>query len=84
MRIGLVVTTAPFQSENWETAASIAEAAIDRGHEVAFFSIDGVYQSVQNCLHIGSWHGHAARAQGRDGRALEFLQFCKRQEAPTA
>jgi HEPN domain-containing protein len=27
------------------------------------------YQSLQNCLHSGSWHGRPARAHGRDGRA---------------
>ena len=55
MRIGLLVTTRPFQFENWETAAGIAEAAIDRGHEVAFFfSIDGVHIPARPRSHPGS------------------------------
>jgi tRNA 2-thiouridine synthesizing protein D len=55
MRIGLLVTTGPFQSQNWETAASIAEAAIVRGHEVAFFfSVDGVYIPVRPRSNPGS------------------------------
>lgn len=47
-RIGILLTAAPFQFENWETAVNIAEAALDKGHEVAFFLyIDGVYNPVR-------------------------------------
>jgi hypothetical protein len=32
----------------------------------------------------GLWGGRPAREHNRDGRALEFVHFCKRQDAPTA
>ena len=47
-KLGILLTLGPFQFENWETAASIAEAALDKGHEVQFFYyLDGVYNPIK-------------------------------------
>ncbi len=47
-KLGFLLTLGPFQFENWETAASIAEAALDKGHEVKFFYyLDGVYNPIK-------------------------------------
>ena len=47
-KLGFLFTRAPVQFENWETAAAIAEAALDKGHEVSFFNyLDGVYTPVK-------------------------------------
>ncbi len=44
MKIGFLVTLGPFQFENWETACNLADAALDKGHEVQmFFYLDGIY-----------------------------------------
>ena len=43
-QIGILLTAGPFQFENWETAVNIAEAALDKGHQVQiFFYLDGIY-----------------------------------------
>lgn len=43
-KLGFLLTLGPFQFENWDTAASLAEAALDKGHEVRMFLyLDGVY-----------------------------------------
>jgi len=43
-KLGILVTLGPFQFENWETAVNIAEAALDKGHEVrVFYYLDGIY-----------------------------------------
>ncbi len=47
-KLGILLTTGPFQFENWETAASIADAAVAKGHEVSFFYyLDGVYNPIK-------------------------------------
>ncbi len=47
-KLGILFTRSPVQVENWETAAGIAEAALDKGHEVSFFYyLDGVYTPVK-------------------------------------
>lgn len=47
-KLGILLTLGPFQFENWETAANIAEAALDKGHEVSFFYyLDGVYNPIK-------------------------------------
>lgn len=47
-KIGILLTTGPWQFQNWETAAHIAEAALDRGHEVSFFLyLDGVFNPIK-------------------------------------
>ena len=74
MRIDILLTAGPFQFENWETAASIAEAALDKGHEVAFFlSLDGVYNLVlrhSSPGSIGLPHQKFVTLLGRGARAL--------------
>ena|ERR1035437_9609786 len=48
VKLGLLLTSGPFQFENWDTAASIAEAALERGHEVSIFLyLDGVYNPIK-------------------------------------
>ncbi|MBI2955037.1 MAG: DsrE family protein [Chloroflexi bacterium] len=47
--LGMLLTLGPFQFENWDTAASIAEAALDKGHEVRMFLyLDGVYNPIKH------------------------------------
>ena len=47
-KIGILLTTGPWQFQNWETAANIADAALDKGHEVSFFLyLDGVYNPIK-------------------------------------
>ncbi len=48
-KLGILLTLGPFQFENWDTAASIAEAALDKGHEVQMFLyLDGVYNPIKH------------------------------------
>jgi tRNA 2-thiouridine synthesizing protein D len=48
-KLGLLLTSGPFQFESWDTAASIAEAAVERGHEVSIFLyLDGVYNPIKH------------------------------------
>lgn len=48
-RIGILLTTGPWRFQNWEIAANIAEAALDKGHEVSFFLyMDGVYNPLKH------------------------------------
>lgn len=47
-KIGVLLTLGPFQFENWETAVNIADAALDKGHEVeVFYYLDGVYNPIK-------------------------------------
>ena len=47
-KIGILLTTSPWQFQNWDTAANLAEAALDKGHEVSFFLyLDGVYNPIK-------------------------------------
>jgi sulfur relay (sulfurtransferase) complex TusBCD TusD component (DsrE family) len=44
---GIILGEGPYQTERWETACRIADAALDRSDKVTFFLfLDGVY----NCL----------------------------------
>lgn len=48
-KIGMLLTEGPWQTENYEIFACLAEAALDKGHEVqAFWYIDGVYNAVKH------------------------------------
>ncbi|MDO8673259.1 MAG: DsrE family protein [Dehalococcoidia bacterium] len=48
-KIGVLLTLGPFQFENSETAVSIAEAALDKGHEVQMFLyLDGVLNPIKH------------------------------------
>ncbi|MCL5962327.1 MAG: DsrE family protein [Chloroflexi bacterium] len=47
-KLGFLLTLGPFQFENWDTATSLAEAALDKGHEVKMFLyLDGVYNPIK-------------------------------------
>ena len=47
-KLGILFTRAPVQFENWETVFGIADAALDKGHQVSFFYyLDGVYTPVK-------------------------------------
>lgn len=47
-KLGILLTMGPFQFQNWDTAASIAEAALDKGHGVRMFLyLDGVYNPIK-------------------------------------
>lgn len=48
-KLGLLLTSGPFQFQQWDTAASLAEAALDKGHEVrVFLYLDGVYNPIKS------------------------------------
>ncbi|MFH1242261.1 MAG: DsrE family protein [Pseudomonadota bacterium] len=48
-RIALLLTESPWQTENYEIFARLAEAALDKGHEVeAFWYIDAVYNAIKH------------------------------------
>lgn len=47
-KLGLLLTLGPYQFENWHTACNIANAALDKGHEVQMFLyLDGVYNPIK-------------------------------------
>ena len=47
-KLGILLTLGPYQFENSETAANIADAALAKGHEVKFFYyLDGVYNPIK-------------------------------------
>ena len=48
-KLGFLLTSGPFQFEAWDTATRLAEAALDKGHEVRVFCyLDGVYNPNKN------------------------------------
>lgn len=48
-KIGILLTEGPWQTENYEIFACLAEAALDKGHEVeAFWYLDGVYNAIKH------------------------------------
>ncbi len=74
VRLGILVTASPLQFENWETAVSLAEAALDRGHHVTLcLAVDGVYAPVRKpseAATIGVAHARVARLLERGARVL--------------
>ncbi len=47
-KLGILLTLGPYQFENWETAYNVANAALDKGHEVQMFLyLDGVYNPIK-------------------------------------
>ena len=47
--LGILLTGGPYQYENWETAADLGDAAIEKGHKVRYFLyLDGVYNPIQH------------------------------------
>ncbi len=48
-RMAIMLTEGPWQTENYEIFACLAEAALDKGHEVeAFWYIDAVYNGIKH------------------------------------
>lgn len=48
-KIAMLLSEGPWQSENCEIFAYLAEAALDKGHEVeGFFYMDGVYNAIKH------------------------------------
>lgn len=48
MKLGILLTEGPFQTQHHETAAEIAKAALKKGHEVEMFLfLDGVYNVLK-------------------------------------
>ncbi len=48
-KICMILTEGPWQTENYEIFARLAEAALDKGHEVqAFWYLDGVYNALKD------------------------------------
>lgn len=48
MKMGIVLTEGPVQTEHWETATKIAKAALEKGHSVEMFLfLDGVYNLIK-------------------------------------
>ncbi len=44
----MILTTGPWQHQDWETAVSIAEAAVEKGHQVLIYLyLDGVYNPLK-------------------------------------
>jgi tRNA 2-thiouridine synthesizing protein D len=47
-KLGILLTEGPWQTENYEIFARLAEAALDKGYEVeGFWYIDGVYNALK-------------------------------------
>ena len=48
-KIAILLTEGPWQSENCEIFVRLAEAALEKGHEVVgFFYMDGVYNAIKH------------------------------------
>jgi len=48
-KIGMLLTEGPWQTENYKVFTKIADAALDKGHEVqAFFYLDGIYNPIKH------------------------------------
>jgi tRNA 2-thiouridine synthesizing protein D len=44
----MILTTGPWQHQEWETAVNIAQAALEKGHEVLIYLyLDGVYNPLK-------------------------------------
>jgi tRNA 2-thiouridine synthesizing protein D len=49
MKLGILLTEGPWQSENYDIFAKLADAALSKGHEVlAFWYLDGVYNAIKH------------------------------------
>jgi tRNA 2-thiouridine synthesizing protein D len=47
VKFGIILTEGPYQTQRWETACHIAQAAVDRAHRATFFLfINGVYNAL--------------------------------------
>lgn len=48
-KMAILLTEGPWQTENYEIFARLAEAALDKGHEVeGFWYIDAVYNAIKH------------------------------------
>ncbi len=48
MKLGILLTEGPFQTQRYQTATEIAKAALEKGHEVEMFLfLDGVYNALK-------------------------------------
>ena len=48
-KIAFLLTEGPWQTENWEVFEKLANAALDKGHEVeAFWYLDGIYNAIKH------------------------------------
>jgi len=48
-KVGFLLTEGPWQTENYKVFTKLADAALDKGHEVqAFWYLDGVYNAVKH------------------------------------
>ena len=66
-KIGFLIITGPWQFQNWETAANIADAALDKGHEVSIFLyLDGVYNPIK----LQALRGYEVMPKDRFSRLL--------------
>jgi hypothetical protein len=69
-----------------ELASRYRPAGLREGLEVYVRKLENqrfiAYQSLQNCLHRGLWHGRPARAHGRGGRATTFATIDTRPTRP--
>jgi len=44
---GIILTGGPYQTQRWETACRVADAALGKSHKVTFFLfLDGVYNAL--------------------------------------
>lgn len=47
-KIGFLLTTSPYQYENYDTVYNLAKAALEKGHQVQIFMyLDGVYNLIK-------------------------------------
>ena len=73
-RIGLLVTASPFQFQQWETAADLAEAALAKGHQVSMFLyMDGVLSASRRQSLPGSQRLPRQRMAGLLERGARVL-----------
>ena len=59
--LGIMLTDGPWQTERWETVTKIAEAALDKGHEVKMFLFLDGYLYTKNhttLLHQNNIYGY--------------------------
>jgi tRNA 2-thiouridine synthesizing protein D len=48
-KIGILLTEGPWQTENYKVFTKLAEAALEKGHEVhSFWYLDGVYNPIKH------------------------------------
>ena len=72
MKIGFVVMTAPYTFQNLDTVISIANAALDKGHQAqVFLYMDGVIAASNN-IKSGQDRSLPAKMQDLIARGVKF------------